>query len=73
MNKEQLETLNVVQQVLRHVLISISAVDPTKTAALATMLAAAATSPKIEPMSRSMLEDLAGGIGMIASAGKTQQ
>ena len=73
MKKEQLEVLNVMQQVLRHVLISVAATDPTKTEVLATMLSAAATSPKIEAQSRLMLLDLAEGLNVIASIGKTRQ
>ncbi len=73
MKKDQMEVLNVIQQVLRHVLVSVSATDPTKTEVLATMLSAAATSPKIEPQSRLMLLDLAEGLNVVASLGKTRQ
>lgn len=73
MKKEQLEVLNVMQQVLRHVLISVAASDPTKTAALGAMLSAAATNPQIEPQSRMMLLDLAEGMNVISSAGQTRQ
>ena len=73
MKKDQMEVLNVIQQVLRHVLISVAATDPTKTAALGAMLSAAATNSQIEPQSRLMLLDLAEGMNVISAAGKTRQ
>lgn len=73
MKKDQMEVLNVMQQVLRHVLISVAASDPSKTEVIATMLSAAATNSRIEPQSRVMLLDLAEGMNVIASAGKTRQ
>ena len=73
MKKDQLEVLNVMQQVLRHVLISIAATDPTKTEVLANALSAAATNVRIEPQSRVMLLDLADGMNMISSAGHPRQ
>lgn len=73
MKKDQAEVLNIVQQVLRHVLISVAATDPTKTEVLSTTLAAAATNTAIDPQARLMLLDLCDGVTMLSSAGKTRQ
>ncbi len=73
MNKEQLEVLNIVQQVLRHVLVCVAATDPSKTAVLSTMLAASGTGTTLEPQARQMLLDLSAGMNMISSIGKTRQ
>ena len=73
MKKDQLEVLNVMQQVLRHVLMCAAATDPTKTAVLGAMLSTAATNSQIEPQSRLMLLDLAEGLNVISSAGQTRQ
>lgn len=75
MNKEQMEVLNVVQEVLRGVVISLGALNPNEIAKVAHGLNAFATNQKaaIEPESRAMLADLARGIGMISSAGQTKQ
>lgn len=73
MKKEQIEVLNIVQQVLKSVLVSITATDPTKTEVLSTTLAAAAANPRLEPMSRQMLHDLSEGMTVLSSLGKTRQ
>ena len=73
MTQEQIDVLNIVQQVLRHVLISVAATDPTKTAALSTMLAAAAVDTRLEPVSCQMLGDLSQGLAVLSSMGQTRQ
>lgn len=73
MTDEQIEVLNITQQVLKNVLLCLAAANPGQTAALSTMLAAAAANPILEPMSRTMLTELSQGMGVISSLGQTKQ
>ncbi len=61
MNGGDLETLNVVQVVLRHLMVSLVAASKADMAQLGEMLEIAATNDAIDPIARSMLADLASG------------
>lgn len=73
MTKEQAEVLNIVQEVLRGVVISVGAVAPEKLAELSASLQAFASAPGISPTSAGMLKDLAEGPGMFATLGQKRQ
>jgi hypothetical protein len=73
MTNEQLQTLNITQQVLRHVLVAVAAAHPGQTAVLATTLAAASGNRSLDPLAQQMLGDLAEGLGMLASASHQKQ
>jgi hypothetical protein len=68
MNQEQLDTVNLVQEVLRGVLISVCAINPAGLPAVARGLRASAQRPGASPMAATMLADLASGLEMIESA-----
>lgn len=70
MNNEQAELLNIIQQVLRGVVTAAGALNPDRTAELSATLAAFASNSDIDPTARAMLQDLAQGPGMLASAQK---
>lgn len=73
MNRDQLEVLNIVQQTLKGVLLSIAASNPAQKVALATNLQAFAQHPGLDPISRKMVSDLALGLTVAASAGQPKQ
>lgn len=73
MTQEQAETLNIIQQVLRCMTISFGALAPDRIGDLSANLAAHARAPGIDPIAGQMLEDLAQGAGMIASARNPKQ
>lgn len=73
MNAQQMEVLNIVQQLLKGVLIAVTASHPQGKEALATSLQAFAQHPGLDPATRRMATDLATGLAMISSAGKTRQ
>lgn len=73
MNQEQLDTVNLVQEVLRGVLISMCAINPAGLPAVARGLRASASRPGASPMAARMLADLATGLEMIESAQRPKQ
>ncbi len=73
MNKEQLEILNITQEVLRGLVMAVGATSPEKLAELSASLQAFSQAPGISPISAQMLQDLAKGPGVFASAGKPRQ
>jgi hypothetical protein len=73
MKKDQLEVLNLVQEVLRGVVISTMAVNPEALPRVAQGLRATASRPGASPMAAKMLEDLATGLEMIESARSRKQ
>lgn len=72
MTKEQLEVLNITQEVLRHLTLSLGALNPQATPQAAYALRAAAASQTVSPMASKMLDDLAVGLEMVAPGGQTQ-
>lgn len=62
MNKEQLEVLNTVQEVLRIFTLSIGALNPEAMPKVAYALRAASADQQATPMARAMLDDLAKGV-----------
>lgn len=65
---ERAEGLDIVQQVLRGLLVSIVATRREDAALIASSLQAFASNPQLESEARVMLSDLALGLDMIASA-----
>jgi hypothetical protein len=72
MEQAQIETLNIVQEVLRGVVLSVIAANPHGKEALTAMLAAAAT-PDLSPAAQTMLRDLAAGPAMLEPATRPRQ
>lgn len=68
MDKEQAEVLNIIQEVLRGVVVATGALQPDRIGEMSAILAAFATQQSINPTSRAMLLDLAQGPGMLAKA-----
>lgn len=73
MNEQQIETINVIQEVLRGVVVSVLASNPDRAAAVSATLAAAAQHPGLSPIAQTMLADLAAGPAMIEAASKPVQ
>lgn len=69
MNEEQADVLNVTQQVLRHLVISLLAATGGDPKALSGLLLSASADPALEPIARRMLGDLADGVNMLARMG----
>ena len=70
---EKLETLNVVQQVLRGVVVSLAATQRVDPFELSTLLAGASQQPHLDPMAQQMLADLAQGLAVISKAKSSVQ
>ena len=68
MDKSQAHTLNIVQEVLRGVVIAAGALAPERTAEMTSTLAAFANRPDADPVASQMLLDLAEGLGMLSKA-----
>lgn len=66
MSKPDLATLNAVQEVLRGVLTSLAASQSFDTAKFASAMQAFSAAPGLEPISQTMLLDLAQGMDMLA-------
>lgn len=62
------ELLNIIQEVLRGVVIAMVAIDPHKLPDVAQLLMASAAIEEIDPKARQMLADLAAGLELLASA-----
>jgi hypothetical protein len=73
MNQEQIDIVNLVQEVLRGVLVSACALNPDALPRVAQGLRAAATRPGASPMAAHMLADLATGLEMLESAQRRKQ
>jgi hypothetical protein len=69
MNNSQLETLNVTQQVLRGITVSLAAACKADLGDLGAALEAFASSHALEPEARQMLLDLAVGATALYAAG----
>jgi len=69
MNTSEVELLNVVQQVLRHVLLALAAGNRANLGDVGTVLDAAAANGALHPMARQMLSDLAAGANTLHAAG----
>ncbi|TXH38840.1 MAG: hypothetical protein E6Q94_01705 [Burkholderiaceae bacterium] len=66
MTKDQAEVLNIVQEVLRGVVIATGALNPDRIAEMSATLAAFAGQQDMDPRSQAMLQDLAQGPAMLA-------
>lgn len=69
MNTSELELLNIIQQVLRHVLLALAAGNRANLEDIGTVLEAAAANGALHPMARQMLTDLAAGAITLHAAG----
>jgi hypothetical protein len=61
------EMLNIIQEVLRGVVIGMVALDPKKLPDVAQLLRACAAREEIDPVSRHMLADLATGLELLGA------
>jgi len=64
------EMLNIIQEVLRGIVIGMVALDPRKLPDVAQLLRACAAREEIDPVSRHMLDDLAKGLELLGSTVK---
>ena len=65
--------LNVVQSVMRGVLLSIASADLGRSLTIARMLEACAADGAMDEAARAMLADLAAGVAALAAIGQTRQ
>ena len=68
MESKNLDALNVVQQVLRPLLIALIAETGSNAARISSVLEAAAANGQLMPEARAMLRDLAMGLAVLGSA-----
>lgn len=68
-----MEVLNIVQQVLRHFMVSLAAGNTANLGNIGSLLEAAAMNTVLEPMARQMLADLAAGATALHVAGVRKQ
>ncbi len=73
MKDSDIEVLNIVQQVLRHMLLALAAGNKANLGDIGAVLEAAATNGAIDPMARQMLADLAAGATGLHAAGIRKQ
>lgn len=69
LDKNHLETLNVTQQVLRHLMLSLAGACQADLCKLGTLLEAGASNGNLDPMASQMLADLAAGATWLHAAG----
>lgn len=73
MNKDSVEVLNIVQQVLRQFLIAVAASGTADLARMCSVLKAASALGTLDPMARQMLDNLGNGAGALAAANSKQR
>lgn len=73
MNKDDVEIINAVQAVLRHLMLSLAAASNADLAKIGQVLEAAATNTNLGPLAQSMLADLASGATAIGTPGQRKQ
>jgi hypothetical protein len=73
MKDSDIEVLNIVQQVLRHLMLALAAGHTADLGKIGAVLEAGATSGTLEPMARRMLADLAAGATGLHAAGIRKQ
>ena len=73
MTKEQIEVLNIMQEVLRGLVMAVGATNPEKLAELSASLQAFSQAPGISSSAARMLQDLAKGPAQVATAGNPRQ
>ena len=73
MNKGDIEVLNIVQQVLRHFMLSLAAGSKANLGDVGAVLEAGAAVDTLDPMARQMLADLAAGVITLHNAGVRKQ
>lgn len=73
MNKGDIEVLNIVQQVLRHFMLSLAAGAKADLGDIGRVLEAGAAIDTLDPMARQMLADLASGAIALHATGIRKQ
>ena len=73
MNQEQIDVINITQEVMRSVVLSLLALNPDAMPTVAKGLLGSAQNPQLSPMARQMLEDLAAGVEMLASVAQSRR
>ena len=73
MTESEIEMINIIQQVLRALTVTLAASQQADLGKLGAALESAAGHQALEPMARQMLADLAGGLLLLDSAGKRKQ
>lgn len=73
MTESELEALNIIQQVLRPLMLALAASHQADLGKLGAVLEAAAGNESLEPMARQMLADLASGAIGLHAAGIRKQ
>lgn len=73
MNSENQEVLNIVQQVLRNLMVALAAGNKSNLADISAVLHASAENESLDPMARSMLVDLGDGAAALHAAGIRKQ
>lgn len=73
MKNSDIETLNIVQQVLRHLMLALAAGNKASLNDIGTVLEAAAANGALDPMARKMLADLAAGATGLHASGIRKQ
>lgn len=66
MNKDSVEVLNIVQQVLRQFLIAVAASGTADLGQMCSVLKAAAALGTLDPMARRMLDNLGDGAAVLS-------
>ena len=73
MDHGDIETLNIVQQVLKHLLLAIATSSEADIGKVGTFLEAASANERLDPAAREMLADLAAGATGISARGVRRQ
>lgn len=73
MNQNELDILNITQQVLRHLMLSLAGASKANLGDLGELLAASSGIEQLDPMARTMLADLAAGATGLHAAGMRKQ
>jgi len=73
MKSSDMEILNIVQQVLRHLMLALAAGNKSNLGDIGQVLEAAAANGALDPMARQMLADLAAGATGLHAAGIRKQ
>ena len=73
MNKSEIETLNIVQQVLKGLMLTLAAENKADRGKIGSLLEAYASNEGLDPMARAMILDLASGVIAMHAAGARKQ
>lgn len=73
MTQSELDILNITQEVLRHLMLALAAGSLADLGKIGAVLEAAASNEALDPMSQTMLADLAAGATGLFAAGIRKQ